>query len=159
MLEKTPDPDNLYPPPEEEKRKDVKRRLNKKTKDVRGDFKPPEEPPKEDVKRRLTTKTPDPNYKKTGTPVINVVPVVSAKPSTPAAPAKEEFDISEDPDLNERRVSVWLKYNVGQLEKALQKLNIPKEIEVNVKGELVKKRIDKLSKLTMVGMIRKKLNF
>ena len=120
--------------------------MRNKTTDVSGDFNPPEEN-KEPARRRLRTKTPV-------TPVIRAVPIPA-----PADPAVETFDISEDPDLNERRVSVWLKYNVGKLEKALEKLNIPKEIEVKIKGEFVKKQVDKINKKSMVEMIRKKLNF
>ena len=123
--------------------------MRNKTTDVSGDFKPPEEnkPP---VKRRLTTKTPV-------TPVIRAVPIQT--PANPTNPTVEVFDIGDKPDLNERRISVWLKYDTGKLEKALEMLKIPKEIEVKVKGEFVKKRVDKINKKTMVEMIRKKLNF
>ena len=117
-----------------------------KTTDINGDFKPPEENPK----RRLTTKTPDPDniYKKPDAPAIKVVPV---------KPTVEEYNIGEKINLNERRKSVWSKYDVGALDVALGQLGIPKVITVKIKGEFVKKHVDKINKTTMLNMIYEKL--
>ena len=118
-----------------------------KTTDTNGDFKPPEE----SVRRRLTIKTQDPNnaYKKTGTTAIKVVPI---------KPAVQEVYIGEKPNLNERRKSVWARYNVNALNYAIEKLNIPKVITKKVKGEFVQIQVDKINKKTMLEMIYKKLN-
>ena len=106
-----------------------------KTTDITVDFKPPEENPK----RRLTTKTPDPDniYKKPNAPAIKVVPV---------KPTVEEYDIGEKIDLTNRKKSYWSKLSKDELDTAIERLGIPKEITKKVKGEYVKTQVDKINK-------------
>ena len=44
------------------------------------------------------------------------------------------------------------------LDTAIEQLGLPKEVTVNVKGEFVKKRVDKINKKDKLEMIYKKLN-
>ena len=119
--------------------------MRNKTTDVSGDFEPPEEN-KAPVRRRLTTKT-------------SVPPVIRAVPVNPApAPAVQATYIGEEIDLASRRKSYWSKLNKYELDTALERLGIPKETTVNVRGQVVKQAVDKINKKTMLEMIYKKLN-
>ena len=85
-------------------------------------------------------------------PVINVVPVV------PSTPAIQPTYIGEAIDLANRRKGYWSKMNKDMLDTAIEQLGLPKEVTVNVKGEFVKKRVDKINKKDKLEMIYKKLN-
>ena len=52
----------------------------------------------------------------------------------------------------------WAKLDRGTLEIALEQLGIPKDVPINIKGDFVKKQVDKINKKTMLEMIYKKLN-
>ena len=118
--------------------------MRSKSTDVNNIFKPVEEiianPPE-----KLQNKRRDASIK----PVIKVVPVKS----TP-----NETYIGEKIDLNEKRKGYWAKLDKDTLDTALKQLGIPKELLVNIKGQFVKKEVDKINKKTMLGMIYKKLN-
>ena len=119
--------------------------MRNKTTDVSGDFEPPEEN-KEPVRRRLTTKT-------SVTPVIRVVPAPA-----PVNPTAQVAYIGEEIDLANRSKVYWSKLNKDMLDTAIEQLGLPKEVTVNVKGEFVKKRVDKINKKDKLEMIYKKLN-
>ena len=128
---KSTDVDKIFKPPEDPP---VKRRLRAKSTDVEKIFKPPEEPP---AKKRDASTKPD----------IKVVPV---------KPAVEEIYMGEKINLDDRRKSYWAKRSIGELEYALRKFQIPKVITVKIKGEFVKKEVDKINKKTMLAMIFEK---
>ena len=128
---KSTDVDKIFKPPEDPP---VKRRLRAKSTDVEKIFKPPEEPPAK--KRAASTK-----------PAIKVVPVKSPV---------EEIYMGDKINLDDRRKSYWAKRSIGELEYALRKFQIPKVITVKIKGEFVKKEVDKINKKTMLAMIFEK---
>ena len=124
--------------------------MRNKTTDVSGDFEPPEEN-KAPVRRRLTTKT-------SVTPVIRVVPVPAPVNPAPANPTAQVAYIGEEIDLANRSKGYWSKLDKHMLDTAIEQLGLPKEVTVNVKGEFVKKRVDKINKKDKLEMIYKKLN-
>ena len=83
----------------------------------------------------------------------------STKPDikvVPVKPAVEEIYMGEKINLDDRRKSYWAKRSIGELEYALRKFQIPKVITVKIKGEFVKKEVDKINKKTMLAMIFEK---
>ena len=58
----------------------------------------------------------------------------------------EEIYMGDKINLDDRRKSYWAKRSVGELEYALRQLQIPKVITVKIKGDFVKKEVDKINK-------------
>ena len=114
----------------------VKRRLRDKSVDVDKIFKPPEEPP---VKTRNDSTKPS----------IKVVPV-----KTPT----QHFYIADDIDPKTITLKELKKYTSKKLSALLEKVGVDKEPPINVKGQLVKKRIEKINKAEKLNLIRMRLN-
>ena len=102
-----------------------------------------------DILREITVNKPPKPRDTSSKPSIKVVPVKTTS---------EHIYIGDDFDPKTITMKELKKYTSKKLSAILEKVGVDKEIPINVKGQLVKKRIEKINKTEKLNLIRMRLN-